>query len=615
MSKKKRKSKLITDPAILAQAKAENGQRKAAQAAHRKSVRQEGWKQAGQGLKELMWSNNVDTLDGAASGALKALGFGDKKTIIKGTLEGIADSHPVKKNLNALGKMVSGAAKGIFNDLSWYNNYPELTQEMIGPNFNVRIGVQDDLQDINTNGTYKPSVASVAGFNCQLVRGSDTNGVIASAMNKLFTSIRQANSGSVNWNTRDLDGYIYNWRTLIAMYVMGCRALRELNRYSIVNKGVPYAVFAAMKLDYDSFSLNAANLRNLLLLIKTRCKSLAIPNLPILQRTEWLFKAAYWDSNDVKHQTYYITTPLVRIYVADSNTMTSAYTASGLNANTTGTSYTTFSTALMNIARNLFDVDKYSIMSGDIVKAYGVPALYQLPNVPTVDEMPIEGFSEEVLTQIQNAWTFTDTNGIMTNSLTSTGAATCLVESITIPCTNQFQVEQGSSAAAKKAYINMYKDHITNLDVIGATRFTMLDDQSLTPSTVVPYAYGTEIFNYISYYNYDYGSANNNYRDVFETTVTSYEVLSITANSTIELTSQAITKWAQFDWAPRVQIAFDRFESGATSATRCEGPVLFDLNVYAKVDTKEQLLAIHDVAVASLYYTPMLVKNSNVVAY
>lgn len=612
MSKKRKTSKLITDPAILAQAKAENAQRKAAYAAKKKSIRQSGWKQAGQGMKELMWSNNVDTLDGAASGALKALGFGDKKTVIKGALEGIADSHPIKKNLNAVGKLVSGAAKGLFNDLSWYNNYPESTVEMIGPNFNVRKGVFESLLDLNSAAAHKPSVPSFCSINLVLTRGSDATNAVQSALTKIYTTIRRANAGSVNWKTYQLDAYIYNWRVIIALYSVCIRGLKYLNKYSVVDNNIPYTLFASLGLDYDDFKTNAAEIRNYLLAFRTRMMGYAIPAFDILKRTYWLFSNGFTDSDDIKAQTYHFV-PRLEKYWKEGERETFPFTnafAPAVGVTTGGMKWAQIKTEFDELMAEFFSHEFYNIIAGDIVKAYGVQPLFILDKLPALDEMPTVGYNEEVLCQIQNIYLpRTGAGSHLLHYLTYDAVSETIKENVTYTETGYANIP---SDCKTQTFLNLYKNNISNLDVIGASRFISFATNS--NSTFTLKAYGSEVVDTFKYYILDSGTGVSNPHDINEIQVTNLQTYDVTSAANIESFGLAEMCWSIFDWSPRIIQLFTFYTSGSTSSTTAIGATLFDLNNYAKITSIDELDNIHSIALQSLYYTPMMAKlSTNVV--
>lgn len=579
----------------------------------RRAIRREGWNEVKEGIKE-QYSSAVETAVNAGKSIAKALPLGDSKEAIIEGIKGGKVFEGMGKQVKGVVKVVKGAGKAIFNDLKWYNNYPEASALMIGPNFNRRVGAEEPLIDLNTTASYKPSIPVAASVIVTLTEGSNLTGAVNASYNKIFTSIRQANSGSVNWTTQELSVYFKNFRHLIAGYAIACRALRELNRYSITNKGVPYANFAAMGLDYDTFSQNAANLRNHLLNLRTRMKCYAVPILDIFKRTEWLFSSAYWDSNDAKHQTiYFINSEVAKSYnyVTGSAVNMPSFKANP-DSSRTGITYSNFMTQLLLAETYATNYDKFGIMSGDIVKAFGPNGVYTLPEVPSVDAKPLEGFSEEVLTQIQNAWTMTMSESGLNIAITlPTNVSEPMTETITVNST-----AVPTSAAAKlneSTFINMYKNDITNLDVLQATRLAALG--TLESSTYYIKAYGTEIFNGMYVYYYDYGTGSSNLYKVCQQVLTSVDKLNVTTVAGVELSGMSLMGWATIDWMPRHVNMFEFFLSGQSSATQAYGFTLWDFNNYAVIGSTAELQAIHDVAVQSLYYVPLKARDFKLVTY
>lgn len=506
------------------------------------------------------------------------------------------------------------------NDLSWYGHYPELNQAMIGPNFYNIVGTPLNL----TYEGFKYSVPLGLTLDIALTIPTKVDRLQLSdagpqkadsssfkvAINKIYASIRRANSGAINYTPRDLMIFILNFRSLVAEYVQWGRLYGTIIKYKIVNRTVPSLFFRMIGVPENNeqeYINQAANIYNKLTQWRLRLNSLCPIDLDIFKRTEWLFTGYWKDDSSSKAQYFAFKSVKLPKYVskeADGIAWTNYAMENGFN--------NTYNDAVMHMEQdiaNFADNPTSVIIAGDMLKAFADAGLkqYILPRY-TMDYEAPESYDEEALTIIQNSSTFPASNptvrlfwqnydkGDLVSQVYQTNVGN-------EPVGLKFKNDQ----ALLSRYINAYKGVKSkvhdNRMTLALTRFATNyyaygSTKSVTLSAI---DIGTEVVVIDHFYYMD------QYRDIKDLAYHDYRYIDATEDPSSYF--MLMFNWAGVDWAPMLRPAINL--AVAEHTTLLVPMPLWDWEMYAEVTT-EQLGTFNDIVAMNLLYTPDVIKPNKV---
>lgn len=502
------------------------------------------------------------------------------------------------------------------NDLSWYGHYPELNQAMIGPNFYNIVGSNLHAKNksvplgmsINLLLTIPTKVGNVSwDNNTGNYNGFETN-VWDSSINRIYASIRRANSGAINYAPKDLNLFIINFRSVLAEYVMLGRVYGTIIKYKLMNRAVPQLFYQMMgiKNNQASYENNAANLYNKLTQWRVRLNSVCPIYLDLFKRTEWLFSGFWKDDDSSKAQYFAFSSNRFPKYDYalgstgnDSQGIANWAMKDGLDI--------TFADVCKNMENDINNLANHPtnvIIAGDMLKAFADAGMkqYQLPAYPENYEAP-EAYDEEALTIIQNSstvpWDYkTGTARLwMYNGAVFTDLKHDMTSSNIDPFYNKEEAGK---------YINAYKGVRS---VINDNKLTL----ALTRLTT-PYSNASFGVNHVGYSKVigTEVALNRNFFYSQDGQVKSIEYFDYKKYDTTEDPSEYFLLsflWAGVDWAPMLKPAV-RMNVSESSAILYPDP-LFDWELYSYVTT-EQLETYNDIVTMNLLYVPEVYKPNKV---
>lgn len=494
------------------------------------------------------------------------------------------------------------------NDLKWVSNYPELLNGLIGPNFFRKRGTSEVPL---TRNAPTQTIGSVASIELILSTGQTKGRGYALAVDKLFSSLRSANTGSLVYNKIDLQHYMWNARMVLALLRYGRRAYGILRSYSLLDSTKPISYFKAMGLDYDTFSANAANFRQYLNYTSTRLHTLLPYKDDTMERTCWLFDHIFADSDDAKAQEYLFCLNAGNFVYYDMGNSAwaklSNITGYSNNANNTGTSYSSFTQLLDRLIDSFAGSNVFGAIAADMLKCFGVETIqyYSL-----IDEnytvAPI--YNEEVLTEIQNA---TLIGEVVPSSTAAQSSDLLLSEAsgyIVCDVVNTNETSEIPYLRLDHNYMNTYKDQVNNAEVVTFTRLQACGYPDAGYTNKIDWdCFGTEIATVIRFIRYEPSSG-------FKHNLTAYVAskfmsLNTTNANSIAYDMHIMSLWSQFDWAPLIGYTLCRYGNATTPSLAKDLGYLWDFNNYAEV-TVDELNSYHDIAVMSQYNAPLFIKDT-----
>lgn len=307
------------------------------------------------------------------------------------------------------------------NDASWYTKGSQLVLDAGRLAYAQPLGAVIDFDVPYTVGTIggssDPGKYRLPGV--MELRYAPTVGVVNEnadpvniSMRNIYSWIRHANSGHVNYDAPDLMLYLLGMDSVYQLYAHMCRAYGAVRLFSQVNRHVPFTIFKALGINYEDVLQNMSDFRAFINTFGVRIGSFAVPNtMDYFTRHLWMSSGIYMDAPTMKSQAYVFTPGILGKYVeTDGAGYLDPVTTLQTNRNMTVADFISLGNELLN---SIVASEDFGIMSGDILKAYTADQLIKV--LPIADDFTvIPAYSEEVLRQIQNATLFNGSIGFRT---------------------------------------------------------------------------------------------------------------------------------------------------------------------------------------------------------
>lgn len=310
------------------------------------------------------------------------------------------------------------------NDPSWYAQNEYVMKAAASIPYVYPLGTRIDrrnnnVPDLNTPGTTNPSYnegieAATPGIcvfplvNVPGLSNSNTSAVNTAARN-FYSYVRHVNAGHSNYDAPDLMLYILAVNNVYAMFTHFVRLYGLLSTYSPINRYYAKYLVEALGGDYDNLVANAADFNYLLNAYAVKIGSLCVPSvMPISLRNAWVYSGLYADGDSPKAQTYAFAPAGYYVYDEIStgggklqyHNLLRSYLKMPI-----GTSTQLKISDIKGILDDMIDPimgsEDMQIMSGDILKAYGVDRIMKVSPTPDTYSV-VPQYSEEVLSQIEN---------------------------------------------------------------------------------------------------------------------------------------------------------------------------------------------------------------------
>lgn len=287
------------------------------------------------------------------------------------------------------------ARKSQTNDPEWYNNVPNLLGDVASIVFSNSSGIPYSLNNVSCMepGIMTYSVVPTIGDS------GDPNSAINIAAYNLYSYVRHANSGSVNYDSPDLMLYAIAIAQIYS-YINYCmRVYGVINLYSHANRYLPKALVTAMGWDYDNIISSLPNFRAGLNVLIHKAASLACPaTITYFRRLAFLFSGIYAEGESVKSQLY-LYNPIGFMQYNDAfNEQGGGMSILMLPPNMTTQEMIDYGNRLLD---PIISSESMNIMSGDILKAYGDNILKLMPLDESYVVLPITDLN--VLEQMSNS--------------------------------------------------------------------------------------------------------------------------------------------------------------------------------------------------------------------
>lgn len=522
------------------------------------------------------------------------------------------------------------------NDSSWYAHNPELLSDAGSFPFSSPVGTPIrnwyDGMTWGTDATVYNTMYSVPGIltiNYLATAGGTEDGAVAPinmASVNIYSYIRSRNSGAKNYDSPNVMLYLLAMDSAYTFYAKLVRLYGIMQLASVYSRYLPQGLVTALNFDYADISGNLAQLRYLINQLAFKLGQLAVPNnLDFIKRHVWMESSLFTDSNTTKAQIYaYNAQGYYRYTEAVEGP---SYLQCKSNNYMSMSTLTNIKNTMNDIIQPILESEDLAIISGDILKAFGMENLYVISPIAE-NYMTIPTYSPEVLSQIENTILIGNTDQIQTPAVPNNRYTWDIVENVPeaelgspyltqlITGKNMLTTAlQGGNAdslqsqiKASDQLINMHIDNVKPEDVMVATRLSVIP-------TVTQLTSGTQ-----KYYQNIYGTIGTEValtmtitaRDInIATGLVSFKKLTtdgiigeaLDGSQTID-TAKSLMWLEAFDWHPHAVYAMQ----SANAATTWVGE-LMDIDNYT-IMTVNDLKRLHEVAVLSLFDCPQIAKLS-----
>lgn len=552
------------------------------------------------------------------------------------------------------------------NDVSWYIPNDQLLKDVASfptdiPNGSPIIN-REYLSDYAANDTFmnwnvqnQISPGVMVYYVVPTFGDShDSISPISIAANALFTSVRQATSGTSYYETPDLMLYTAAFASAYSLYAYLIRLYGMMNKYSVYDRYLPKALVTAMGADFDDLLANKADFREYINTFAYQLAQFAIPkDINYITRQIFLYENVYKDANSRKAQ-YYMYNPK-GFYVlnpgsGDSPIATLNYTdlpyvpenneLPGPN-NPKLMKFSDIRTYVDDLIRPLMASQDFRYIQADFIKAFGSESMFKVaPIAETFTVEPV--WNEEVLMQMENAFiypwahitaTLTQNPGIGGYFTTDYRLGFYSTDKVNAHYTqfakyyeDKFDPVQ-TLLNDKHILLNFHKDTVSPEDIMIATRLAttgmegvVITEQPSDLTYWMPSNPASEIISGAQIFAFDvtekepYGEAflQDWYFDHYNLFTIGYQGTTNTVPVNLLARQFAVQSvLSTFDWHPKVE--FNQVVYSSNNATLGKptlgllnrNGLVFDLDIYARIDAKE-LESINTVAMLGLFSTPLI---------
>lgn len=302
------------------------------------------------------------------------------------------------------------------NDPRWYTNIGPIASDYASLPYSYPLGVGLPIKNSNgsSSTTYLSGSKNLAGIitldvapGIGVCRNSTDPANIAAQ--QLYTMVRKANSGAINYDKTDLMMVVVAMDSAYMLYEELLRAYRCLGVYNTMNRYQPDALLQSLGFD-SKLGNSLADFRGILDLFAYKLASVNIPDqFDIIHRHSWLFTNVYADSDDKRAQMFAVKPDGYFVWTEGSSSEPTYlnYTSRRIIYNLSNPSDTVSSIdqirhAIDTIMEPILGSQDVGVISGDLAKAFGDGGMIKILPVQTHEALQIT-FNPEVCHQIMNA--------------------------------------------------------------------------------------------------------------------------------------------------------------------------------------------------------------------
>lgn len=375
------------------------------------------------------------------------------------------------------------------NDPSWYTHIYAQVKDVASLSLNIPVGaefnpMQKGVQwDDDPQNPYRVDVSCHGQAGAKVMPGVmairiaptigtclTSNSAANTAAQQLYTLVRKANSGAINYDKTDLMMYIMAMDSCYMLYESLIRIYDVYENYNYMSRYMPNSILKALGCD-PSLEVSLSDFRTLLDKFAYRLASLRVPDqFDFIKRHSWLFSNIYKDSPSDRSQLY--------MYVPDGFYMLKE----GVDGKPTHLEYiqtqNLFEGGMISSLQQIrIAMDKLTLpimgsqdvatMAGDLTKAFGEAGMITIRAVDDHEAMkPV--YNLEVISQMMNSTIFS-TNSLLPSSLNIVPNLSSTSDGPYLEQKPLFSCDQGIKKW-RKTLLNFHSESITPEEVMVATR-------------------------------------------------------------------------------------------------------------------------------------------------
>lgn len=519
----------------------------------------------------------------------------------------------------SLAKTISDVV-GLLNHTPWYKHYS--TSDLVAMNlaFKQNKVYKNTTRYAISTREYKMQSAMplVAGIGIQFVVPEDDDGW-RTGIRLLYQQLQTANSGRVNFSVQDLEKYVLNVRLLTAINAQIQKLYRLTYSFRSTSNAIPAQMINAMGFDFDDLTKRAADL----LMFSQRFEQqirVAFPlNCDLLERTQWLIRSIFADSCTDK-PSFYVTfiewgayeSPSGQYqhdqlyYLVDNDGKTTAKQLTQVLTATERNKFCTYDGLVKmynQIKNDLLNDYSMTNIAAYMIKAFGDKAFFKFAHADINSQMEVI-YDESILNQMQNCFPVTifrspgDATGLpalatRTNTTArgyfyyNTQASTVdggFLKS-TLYCGQTATVlwtDEAKRALADRinnCLINWHANKIDSGHVMAITRLTP-SKADITQGVIKFGAFGTEVVTQV------FAVANSESPESPTADVYCPFAGVFVSGGDFSFVNNAFFDWANFDWAPKLWIAFSDESLPSPNMYKIGeiSQAIMDYDVFSQVD-------------------------------
>lgn len=401
------------------------------------------------------------------------------------------------------------------NDPKWYTHIYPLVKDHASLSLNMPVGMEfNPMQagidwgedpgnpyriDVNLRNQVGATVVpGVMAIKLAPTIGTclSANSAANTAAQQLYTIVRKANSGAINYDKTDLMMYVMAMDSCYMLYETLIRMYDVFENYNYMSRYEPNSVLQALNCA-PSLSDSLSDFRALLDQFAYRLASLRVPDqFDFIQRHSWLFSHIYKDSPTNRAQLYMYVPDGFYVYTEGTEgkpNYLKYYKFEQLFAGSMINSVSQMRNAMDTLTLPLLGSQDVGTMAGDLTKAFGESGMIQIRAVDDHESItPV--YNLEVISQMMNSTIFNE-NSVKVDSLNIVANLDSTVDGPYLQQKILFQSTEGVKKW-RKTLLNFHSESITPEEVMVATRLmTTLGDPVKDGETLMLPAssWGTEI--------------------------------------------------------------------------------------------------------------------------
>lgn len=308
-----------------------------------------------------------------------------------------------------VGSKKGPAAGKSSNDPAWYAANPVILRDAASYPFSFNTGATEihdaAVWNANTNIADMPfdQIAGICSLHVYPCIGTalDATDPINVAAQSVYSFVRHANSGSKNYDPADLMMYILAMANMYSFLVWCQRAYGYALTYDQRNRYIPNDLLRSNNIDAGDLIDNLANFRFWINTLIAKMVSFAVPaTMSVFSRMSFMYRDYYIEGTSIKDQLYqYVPEGFYEFGIDSASLGELKWKPFDYSTLMSTADIITYGNSLFNA---IWSQEDFGIMSGDILKAYGLGGIIKLSPLPEYYSI-VPKFDPYVLTQMKNA--------------------------------------------------------------------------------------------------------------------------------------------------------------------------------------------------------------------